>query len=173
MDDKIKYQNETKLNQDQLVNLLAEQTLPTGRMLLSLFSDLIFIIILILSWDSQNVGLYITLLILLLFGLAGILFLIFAKKWLIKVSNKSLENGVIYKYCFYEKEFTIDSIINEKNSHLAMQYSGLEKVVIKGDYACLYVNNVSMFFVDLNNFGEDKEEIIKIFTQYKKKKSKR
>lgn len=173
MEDKIKYENETKLNNEQIVQLLAEQTLPAGRMLFSLFSDLIFILILILSWDSTNNGLYITLLIFLLFGLAGILFLIFGKNWLIKVSNQSLANGVIYKYCFYEKEFSIDSIINDKTSHLAMQYKGLEKVVFKGDYACLYINSVSMFFVDLNNFGKDKDEVIKILAPYKKKKSKR
>jgi hypothetical protein len=173
MDDKIKFLNETTLNQDQLVDLLAEQTLPTGRMLFSLFSDLIFILILILSWDSENVGLYITLLVFLIFGLAGILFLIFGKKWLIKISNKSLSNGVIYKYCFYENEFSIDSIINDKTSHLAMQYKGLEKVVIKGDFACLYINSVSMFFVDLKNFGEYKDEVIKMLAPYKKKKSKR
>ena len=173
MEEKIKYQNETKLTQEQIVNLLAEQTLPKSTMLISLFSDLIFILILIISWDKENNGLYILLLILLIFGLAGILFLIFGKKWLIKISNTSLSNGVTYKYCFYETEFTIDSVINDKNSHLAMQYKGLEKVVIKDDYACLYINSVSMFFVDLNNFGDDKEIIVKLLTPYKKRKSKR
>ncbi len=173
MEKQIRYQNETKLNHDEIVNLLAEQTLPTGRMLFSLFSDIVFILLLVLSWDNDNIGLYILLLILLVFGLAGILFLIFGKKWLIKISNKSLENGVIYQYNFYENEFSIDATLNGKTSHIAMQYKGLEKVVFKGNFICIYINNVSMYFVDLNNFGEKKEEVIQLLSPYKKKKSKR
>lgn len=173
MEEKKFYTNETKLNHDQLVDLLANETLPIGRMLFSLFSDIIFILLLILSWDSENPGLYIFLLILLVFGLAGILFLIFGKKWLIKITNKSLENGVVYQYKFYDNEFTIDAIANEKQSHIAMQYKGLEKVVFKGDYACIYINSVSMYFVNLDNFGEDKEEVVNLLLPYKKKKSKR
>ena len=173
MENNICYKNETKLNNDQIVDLLAEQTLPTGRMLFSLFSDIVFISLLILSWDSTNTGLYILLLILLVFGLAGILFLIFGKKWLIKITNKSLENGVVYQYKFYENEFTIDAIVNEKSSHIAMQYKGLEKVVFKGDFACIYINSVSIYFVNLSDFGDDKEEIVRLLSPYKKKKSKR
>ena len=173
MEEKIKYQNETKLTQEQIVNLLAEQTLPKSTMLISLFSDLIFILILIISWDKENNGLYILLLILLIFGLAGILFLIFGKKWLIKITNKSFEKGVIYQYKFYENEFCVDAVVNDKISHIAMQYAGLEKVVFRGNYACIYVNSVSMYFVDLTNFGEDKEIVVKLLSPYKKKKSKR
>ena len=173
MENNICYKNETKLNNDQIVDLLAEQTLPTGRMLFSLFSDIVFISLLILSWDSTNTGLYILLLILLVFGLAGILFLIFGKKWLIKITNKSLENGVVYQYKFYENEFTIDAIVNEKSSHIAMQYKGLEKVVFKGDFACIYINSVSIYFVNLSDFGDDKEEIVRLLSPYKKKKNKR
>ena len=173
MEEKRFYKNETKLDHNQLIELLANETLPTGRMLFSLFSDIVFILLLILSWDNANPGLYILLLILLVFGLAGILFLILGKKWLIKITNKSLENGVIYQYKFYENEFSIDAIVNEKESHIAMQYKGLEKVVFKGDYACIYINSVSMYFVNLNNFGEDKEEVVNLLLPYKKKKSKR
>ena len=173
MDEKSFYRNETKLDQNQLVDLLANETLPTGRTLFSLFSDIVFILLLILSWDSENPGLYILLLTLLVFGLAGILFLIFGKKWLIKITNKSLENGVVYQYKFYDNEFTIDAIVNEKQSHIAMQYKGLEKVVFKGDYACIYINSVSMYFVNLSNFGEERDEVVKLLSPYKKKKSKR
>ena len=173
MEEKKFYENETKLDQNQLVDLLANETLPTGRMLFSLFSDIVFILLLILSWENENPGLYILLLTLLVFGLAGILFLIFGKKWLIKITNKSLENGVTYNYVFYDNEFAVDSIVGDKTSHLAMQYAGLEKIIIKGDYAYIFINSVSIFFVDLNNFGDEKEEVIELFAPYKKKKSKR
>ena len=173
MEEKRFYENETRLDQNQLIDLLANETLPTGRMLFSLFSDIVFIILLILSWDNENTGLYILLLTLLVLGLAGILFLIFGKKWLIKVTNKSFENGVVYQYKFYENEFTIDAIVNDKSSHIAMQYKGLEKVIFKGDYACIYINSVSMYFANLNNFGEDKGEVLKLLSPYSKKKSKR
>ena len=101
MEERNCYRNETKLEYDQFVKLLANETLPTGKMMFYLFSDFIFILLLILSWDNENPGLYILLLILLLFGLAGILFLIFGKKWLIKITNKSFEKGVLYQYKFY------------------------------------------------------------------------
>ena len=55
---------------------------------------------------------------------------------------------------------------------MAMKYSGLEKIVIKDNIAYLYINSVSIFFVDLDNFAGEKEEVIKIFSQYKRKKSK-
>ena len=54
-----------------------------------------------------------------------------------------------------------------------MQYAGLEKVIFKGDYVCIYVNSVSMYFVDLNNFGDEKEAVVKLLTPFRKKKSKR
>ena len=173
MEERNCYRNETKLEYDQFVKLLANETLPTGKMMFYLFSDFIFILLLILSWDNENPGLYILLLILLLFGLAGILFLIFGKKWLIKITNKSFEKGVLYQYKFYENEFCIDAVIDDKTSHIAMQYAGLEKVIFKGDYVCIYVNSVSMYFVDLNNFGDEKEAVVKLLTPFRKKKSKR
>ena len=173
MEEKVCCRNETKLEYDQFVGLLANETLPTGKMMFYLFSDFVFILLLILSWDKKNPGLYVLLLILLLFGLAGILFLIFGKKWLIKITNKSFEKGVIYQYKFYENEFCVDAVVNDKISHIAMQYAGLEKVVFRGNYACIYVNSVSMYFVDLTNFGEDKEIVVKLLSPYKKKKSKR
>ena len=173
MEEKVFYRNETKLEYDKFVELLANETLPTGKMMFYLFSDFVFIMLLILSWDKENTGLYILLLILLIFGLGGILFLIFGKKWLIKITNKSFENGVLYQYKFYENEFCVDAVVNDKTSHIAMQYTGLEKVVFKGDYVCIYVNSVSMYFVDLNNFGDEREIVVKLLTPFKKKKSKR
>ena len=106
-------------------------------------------------------------------GLVVCILLLIFKKWLVKVTNKSLENGVTYNYVFYENEFAVDSIVGEKTSHLAMQYAGLEKIIIKGDFAYIFINSVSIFFVDLNNFNEEREEVIKLFAPYKKKKSKR
>lgn len=171
--EKIKYENETKLNQDELVTLLSHQTLPISKLVISISSILILVLILILNWDNNNPGIYILMTILLGIGLIGIILLFIGKKWLIKVSNKSLANGVVYQYTFYENEFKVDSIIGESKSHLAMRYDGLEKIVIKNDIAYLYINNVSIFFVDMNNFASDKEEVIKLFTPYKIKKSKR
>ena len=173
MEEKVFYRNETKLEYDKFVELLANETLPTGKMMFYLFSDFVFIMLLILSWDKTNPGLYILLLILLIFGLGGILFLIFGKKWLIKITNKSFENGVLYQYKFFENEFCVDAVVNDKTSHIAMQYTGLEKVVFKGDYVCIYVNSVSMYFVDLKNFGDERETVVRLLTPFKKKKSKR
>ena len=79
----------------------------------------------------------------------------------------------MYQYKFYENEFCVDAVVNDKTSHIAMQYTGLEKVVFKGDYVCIYVNSVSMYFVDLNNFGDERETVVKLLTPFKKKKSKR
>lgn len=171
--EKIKYENETRLNQDELVNLLAQQTLPAKKMIISIASILILAIILILNWDQENPGVYILMTVLLSIGLIGLILLFIGKKWLIKISNKSLSSGVIYQYTFYENEFKVDSIINENKNHMAMRYEGLEKIVIKDDYAYLYINNVSIFFVNLNNFGDEKEEAIKLFSPYMIKKSKR
>ena len=168
-----KYINETKLNQDEIVGLLAQQTLPLSRMMMSITSIVILILFLILSWDKENNGLYIVLTIMLSLGLVICILLLIFKKWLVKVTNKSLENGVTYNYVFFENEFVVDSIVGDKTSHLAMQYSGLEKIIIKGDYAYIFINSVSIFFVNLNNFGDEKEEVIELFAPYKKKKSKR
>ena len=168
-----KYINETKLNQDEIVRLLAQQTLPLSRMLMSITSLLILMVVLILSWDKENNGLYITVTVMLSVGLIISVLLIIFKKWLVKISNKSLAMGVTYNYTFYENEFVVDSTIGDKTSHLVMQYEGLEKIVIKDDYAYLFINTVSIFFVDLNNFKEEKEEVINLFTPYKKKRSKR
>ncbi len=171
--EKIKYENETKLNQDKLVDLLSEQTLPLKKMIVSISSIVILLLILILNWDKENQGIYILMSILLGLGFVGLCLLLIFKKWLIKISNKSLSSGVVYKYTFYENEFKVDSIVDGKENHMAMRYEGLEKIVVKNDFAYLYINSVSIFFVNLNNFGEEKEEVIKIFLPYKTKKSKR
>ena len=171
--EKVRYENETNLNQEQLIDLLAQQTLPLSKLMMYMSSILILILILILNWDSSNQALYIILSSLLGVSLILVILLLIFKKKLIKVTNTSLANGVTYKYVFYENEFIIDSIVNEKTSHTVMQYKGLEKIVIKGDYAFIYLNSVSIYFVDLNCFTDGKEEVIKIFSQYKKKKSKR
>jgi hypothetical protein len=116
---------------------------------------------------------YILLTVLLAIGLIGLILLLIGKKWLIKISNKNLANGVLYQYTFYEKEFSVDTIVGGKKDHMAMKYSGLEKIVIKDNIAYLYINSVSIFFVNLDNFAGEKEEVIKIFSQYKRKNSKR
>ena len=110
--------------------------------------------------------------LLLSIGLIGSVLLLFGKKWLIKVSNKALADGVIYQYTFYENEFKVDSIVGENKNHLAMKYDGLEKIVIKNNIAYLYLNSVSIFFVNLDNFEFGKEEMIRIFQMHKNKKSK-
>ena len=169
---KIRYENETKLNQDELVDLLAEQTLPISKMIISIVSICILMIILIFNWENDNPGLYIALTVMLSIALVVTVLLIIFKKWLIKVSNKSLSNGVIYNYVFYEDCFTLDSVINDNTSHLSMKYDQLEKIVIKDNYAYIYVNNVAIYFVNMNNF-DNKEEVIKLFSPYKKRKNKR
>ncbi len=171
--EKIKYYNETKLNQDELVSLLSEQTLPAKKMIISISSIVILFIILLLNWDKENPSMYILLTVLLAIGLIGLILLLIGKKWLIKISNKNLANGVEYQYTFYENEFSVDIIVGGKKDHMAMKYSGLEKIVIKDNIAYLYINSVSIFFVDLDNFADRKEEVIKIFSEYKRKKSKR
>ena len=171
--EKLRYENETKLNQDQLIDLLSQQTLPLSKLITYISSILILTLILILNWDSSNQDLYIILTVLLGLGLVFVVLILIFKKWLIKISNTNLASGVTYKYIFYENEFSVDSTINEKTSHMAMQYKGLEKIVVKEDYAFIYLNSVSIFFVDLNSFEGCKEEVIKLFAPYKKKKSKR
>ena len=140
---------------------------------MTISSICILMVILILTWDKENVGLYIALTVMLSIALIVSILLIIFKKWLVKVTNKSLANGVVYNYVFYENEFVVDSVVGENSSHLAMQYEGLEKIVVKGDYAYLFINSVSTFFVDLNNFNEEREEVIQLFAPYKVKKSKR
>lgn len=169
----IKYENETRLNQDKLIDLLAKQTLPTSRLVFTIVSDLVLMLIVILNFDKENPGLYIALLVLLSIAVVVTVLLIVGKKWLIKIGNKSLSNGVVYKYVFYENEFSIDSIINDKTTHLVMKYEGLEKIIIKDDFAYLYIDNASIFFVDMNEFGLYKEEVLKLFAPFKKKKKKR
>lgn len=168
-----KFENETKLNQEEVLNLLAKQTLPLSRMLMIALSILVLSLILILNWDTKNPGAYIMMAVLLGIGLVGVLLLIFGKKWLIRVSNKSLKDGVTYKYVFYENEFVVDTIVGENKSHTVMKYEGLEKIEIKDDYAFLYLNNVSIYFVDMNKFQIEKEVIVKLFAPYKKRRSKR
>ena len=91
--EKIKYYNETKRNQDELVSLLSEQTLPAKKMIISISSIVILFIILILNWDKENPSMYILLTVLLAIGLIGLILLLIGKKWLIKISNKNLANG--------------------------------------------------------------------------------
>lgn len=171
--EKIKYENTTNLNHEQILDLLAKQTLPLSKMIMIVISILVLSVILILNWDSTNPGAYIMMSILLGFGLVGVLLLIFGKKWLIKVSNKSLKDGVTYKYVFYENEFVVDTIVGENKTHNVMKYEGLEKIDLKDGYAFLYLNNVSIYFVDMNEFYDNKLDVIKLFAPFKKKKSKR
>ena len=172
--EKINYKNETNLNQDQLVSLLADQTLPFKKMLISICSIVILLGILIFFWDNETLGLFIALTVLLSIGLIGVILLLIGKKWLIKVSNKSLENGVKYLYTFYESGVKIESLLSGKNSVTQIQYNNLEKVVIKEDFIYLYANNVSIYFVDNNTFFDGKkEEVINLLKPYQVKKSKR
>ena len=71
--EKIKYYNETKLNQEELVSLLSEQTLPAKKMIISISSILILFIILLLNWDKENPSMYILLTVLLTIGLIGLI----------------------------------------------------------------------------------------------------
>ena len=86
--EKIKYYNETKLNQDELVSLLSEQTLPVKKMIISISLIVILFIILLLNSDKENPSMYILLTVLLAIGLIGLILLLIGKKWLIKISNK-------------------------------------------------------------------------------------
>lgn len=170
----MEYKNETKLNQDELVDLLSKQTLPLSKMITSICSILVLLTILILSWDNSNAGLYIVMSVLLGIGLVGVVLLLIGKKWLIKVSNKSLVHGVTYNFTITDKGIKIESLIDEKESVTQVLYTNLEKIVIKDEIAHIYVNNVSIFFMKLNQFSEeDKEVVIKLFEPLKVRKSKR
>lgn len=170
--EKIKYENETKLSQDELIDLLALNTLPLSKMIWYIIMMLVLQTILIIYWDNSNPGLYIALTIMIAIGLLGTILLLVFKKKLLRVSNKSLKDGVVYQYIFYENEFVLDTKIGDKTNHQVLKYEGLEKIVIKDDYAFLFLNNVSIYFVNMNNF-EQKEEVIKLFAPYKKRKNKR
>lgn len=172
--EKVSYKNETKLNQEQLVNLLAKQTLPLRKMLITICSMVILLGILIFFWDKDSQGLFIALTVLLSLGICGIILLMLGKKWLIRVSNKSLENGVTYLYTFYESGLKIEYTLGDNKSTNQIHYNNLEKVVITDDFIHLYANNVSIYFVDVKCFEEGKkEEVIKLLEPYKVKKSKR
>lgn len=171
--EKVKYKNETKLTQEQLLSLLAKQTLPLPRMLLSMTSIVILLSVLIFFWDSENSGIYVLMSSLLGLAFIIILFLILCKKWLIKVSNKQISEEVIYRYVFYENELVIDTVNGNQTSHQVIRYEGLEKIVVKDDFAYIYVNSVSIYFVDMNKFDVDKATIIELFAPYRKRKSKR
>ena len=170
--EKIKYENETVLTQDELIDLLALNTLPLSKMIWYMVMMLVLQTILIIYWDNSNPGLYIALTIMIAIGLLGTILLLVFKKKLLRVSNKSLKDGVVYQYIFYENEFVLDTKIGDKTNHQVLKYEGLEKIVIKDDYAFLFLNNVSIYFVNMNNF-EQKEEVIKLFAPYKKRKNKR
>lgn len=172
--EKVCYKNETKLNQEELVNLLAKQTLPLPKMMMTIGSMAILLGILIFFWDSQNPGLFVALTVLLGIGLVGVILLLIGKKWLIKISNKSLENGVTYSYEFYKSGLKIESTLGENKSVNQIQYHNLERVVINEDMIYLFANNVSIYFVDVNQFEEGKKEgVIKLLSPYKVKKCKR
>ena len=151
--DKIKYENETILKEDELIDLLSLNTLPLSKMIWYMIMMIVLQVILIMFWDNANPGLYIALTVMIAIGLIGTILLLVFKKKLLKASNKSLKDGVVYKYIFYENEFVLDTKIGDKTNHQVLKYEGLEKIVIKDDYAFLYVNNVSIYFVNLNNFA--------------------
>lgn len=167
------YTNQTKLNQDELVSLLATQTLPLSKMIISLASIVILTVLLILNWDNNDLALYIILTVLLSLGLIGTILLFIGKKWLIKVSNKELANGVIYDYLFNEGGFKVECTIGDKKSQQNIRFAEVEKILIKDRYAFIYANNVSIYFVDMEAFGDDKVLMENIFDKYKIKKSKR
>ena len=80
--EKIKYENETVLTQDELIDLLALNTLPLSKMIWYMVMMLVLQTILIIYWDNSNPGLYIALTIMIAIGLLGtILLLVFKKKY--------------------------------------------------------------------------------------------
>lgn len=168
-----KYINKTKLNQDELVSLLATQTIPVSKLIMSLSSIVILTVLLILNWDNEQLALYIILTVLLAFGLIGTILLFVGKKWLIKVSNKELSCGVIYDYVFTSEGFKVECTLGEKKTQQNIRFAEVEKIIFKDGYAFIYANNVSIYFVEMNAFNEYKEEVTNIFNQYKVKKSKR
>ena len=131
------------------------------------------VFILIFFWDSQNPGLFVALTVLLGIGLVGVILLLIGKKWLIKISNKELANGVIYDYTFTADGFKVESRLGEKQIQQSIRFAEVEKIVIKEDYSYIYANNVSIYFVDMNSFEDGKDEMMEVFSRYKKKKSKR
>ena len=169
----MKYTNETKLTQDELVTLLSKETLSITKFCVSLGSIITLLTLLFITWDTNDNTTYVILTVLLSICLILTILMFIGKKYIIKFDNKSLKDGITYKYTFYENEFVIDTVIGEKTNHLVLQYKGLERIKVKGNYAVLYANTISMYFVNMDNFTEGKEEILKLFSLYKKKKSKR
>jgi hypothetical protein len=167
------YKNQTKLSQDEIVSLLATQTIPVSKLVISISSIVILALLVILTWDQEQLAMYILLTVLLSLGLIGTILLFVGKKWLIKISNKELANGVTYDYTFTSDGFKVESRLGEKQTQQSIRFAEVEKIVIKEDYSYIYANNVSIYFVDMHSFEEGKDEMIEVFSRYIKKKSKR
>ena len=167
------YKNQTSLSQDKIISLLATQTIPVSKLIISISSIVILALLLVFTWDEEQLAMYILLTVLLSLGLIGTILLFVGKKWLIKISNKELANGVIYNYTFTNDGFKVECTLGSKQTQQSIRFAEVEKIIIKEDYSYIYANNVSIYFVDMNSFEDSKEEIIEIFSQYKKKKSKR
>lgn len=167
------YKNQTNLSQDKIISLLATQTIPVSNLVISISSIVVLALLLIFTWDQEQLAMYILLSVLLSLGLVGTILLFVGKKWLIKISNKELANGVIYNYTFTNDGFKVESILGSKQVQQSVRFAEVEKIIIKEDYSYIYVNKVSIYFVDMNSFEDGKEEIIEIFSRYTKKKSKR
>ena len=173
MEKKLIASNNTQLNQDEIVTLLARRASSNKRMILTGIALLVLETIVILSWDKDMSWLYILLTCLIGVGFTGCILLMVFKKALIKISNPNLANGVTYKYSFYDDVFKLETLLGDKKGYSVMKYNDLEKIVVTNDYIYFYVNKVSIFFASVDKMHGNTNQMKEIFAKYSVKKNKR
>jgi len=162
--EEVKYTNETKLSFDEFVTLLSKSVSNKTKMIVTCVVSIILAIIVILNWDKENQVAYIFLISFISLTFIGALLLMIFDKSLVKKSNPQFVNGVTYIYQFFDKYFTIESLINNERKTIKYNYNSLYKVTVKKDSVCIYPTKLAIYFMkyDVNEF-----EIIKtIFKDY-------
>ena len=165
--------NNTHLEQDEIVSLLAKRASSNYRMIFTASALAILQTILIITWDNSLAWLYILLTCLVSLGIVGCILLMVFKKALIKISNPNLANGVTYKYSFYDDVFKIETVLGDKKGYSVMKYNDLERIVVTSDFVYFYVNKVSIFFASVDKMHGNMNVMNEVFAKYSKKKSKR
>jgi hypothetical protein len=164
--------NTTNLTFDEMADLILQRVSNKKKMIISAISSIVLLAIVILNWDSNSMVAYILMCCLLGIGLILSILVIITEKWIFKKSNKSLENGVVYKYVFKDKDFTVTSITNTETKSLTFTYQSLSKIVITNDNIYLYPTSVSIYCVKLTGFEDEnqKREVIDLLSPYQTKK---
>jgi amino acid transporter len=126
--------------------------------------SLVLALLVILNWDKENQVAYILLIIFIALTFIGSLLLMIFDKELVKKSNSQFANGVTYTYQFFDKYFTIESLINNERKTIKYNYNSLYKVTVKNDTLCIYPTKLAIYFMkfDINDY----EKIKTIFKDY-------